>query len=440
MARDAPPDPLIGDTIKGRYRLVQQLGVEATGTAYLAETVDSRQLATIRLLPGVFAEDDPFTWRFLRQVPEAIERSLSDSTFVALLEAGRTADGRLFAAFEHLGPRRLSDVLREESPLELPRALRLAIQIGQGFETAQNLGCLDLPIGPARIAIVGNEAVKLLGSEVVALRTLGVLDRLGPEPADPGSVAPEQRDGQPATDRAAVYVFGAAVHQILTGVSPPADPTARPRSLRMARPGISRRLDRVVSPALDPQPARRPASVTTMLNQLAAELVLLDEPSVGPRRWALVWGVTGVVTLLVLAGLWFLPARGGPSGKASRGAAEPVKATQPVPRPVPTLAQDEPAVAPAATGSVGVPAESPLTTAGLPQAAAPARPATLLPRAAPRTLEQALPPAPRRDDAPPTVSTAPAPPPRVAPRPEPARREPDDPDPSAVIDWLLGKD
>src|SRR5919109_992432 len=57
-------DPFIGNTIKGKYRVLKKLGAGGMGAVYLAEQMSIGRKVALKMLHREFAVDDEFVRRF----------------------------------------------------------------------------------------------------------------------------------------------------------------------------------------------------------------------------------------------------------------------------------------------------------------------------------------------------------------------------------------
>jgi serine/threonine protein kinase len=123
-------DPLIGQLVQGRYRIISRLGDGGMGTVYLA----GRKVA-LKVLHGECTTDEEFVSRFRQEA--RLAASLSNRNVVTVYDFDQTDDGRLFIAMEYVDGRTLSDVIKQDGALSLRRVVRLATRIATGLHLAR---------------------------------------------------------------------------------------------------------------------------------------------------------------------------------------------------------------------------------------------------------------------------------------------------------------
>jgi eukaryotic-like serine/threonine-protein kinase len=420
-------DPLIGQLIEGRYRLSSRLAAGSTGRVYWAH--DDRDLTevTVKLLPTRFDADDRLIASIRAKL--SVTRTLASTkpALAAVYDLQRLEGGGALVVMEPLDGTSLADVIREEAPLPVDRALHLALQIAEALETAHNAGFVHGALEAEHVLIDSQDAVKVTGFEVARLEAA----RRGPRSSEMTrrlllAALPEQ----PA-EEADCRGLGRILHDLLASVERPdvrvegAEP--RRKFGRHVPPTVRRLVVEVVAG----RPERDMSGLANLLWMTLARV------SGGPvsrawRRWRGVGAFgAGVVAVAVITALGIRMMQ--PSSPSSRPAAAPpeVTATRPTPPPATSSAAPSPAARPPEP-LVEPRLAPPPSTVDAPAA----RPAPTRPRvtvSSPRIPEpSALLPGPRAT----SVVAQPAPPAEESAAP---RQEPQEPDPSAVIDWLLNE-
>ncbi|HET6882593.1 MAG TPA: protein kinase [Pirellulales bacterium] len=248
----------------GDYRLLRTLGQGGMGTVWEAEQAGSGRRVALKLLSPRLSPTTENIDRFLREGKLAASVSHPRSTFV--FGAGQQ-DGQPYIAMELMPGRTLKDVLDEEGPLPVERAVDYMLDVIDGLEAAHALGVIHRDVKPSNCFLDGDGRVKIgdFGLSKSLVSAAG-LTQTGTFVGTPQFAAPEQVKGGAVDQRTDVYAVGATLFCLLAGRAPfegeavavvaqiVSDPAPRLRSLRSeVRPS----LDRVVARTLEKEPARR---------------------------------------------------------------------------------------------------------------------------------------------------------------------------------------
>ena len=260
-------DPVVGQTIAKRYRVVRRLGGGSLGTVYLAKELATGKDIALKILVKELQCDD-----------EALKQCRWDARFatasqpsniVRVFEVNRTDEGQVFIAMEYLQGENLADMIRREGALELGRALRLASQIAQGLVAASRAGVPHRDLKPQNVVVVGpDERVKVTDFGVARLwRTTMGGARTRPHSVTLEYTAPERLIGGDADDRTDVYGLAAMLYAMLTGAAPSTgasrgtegneDLWQAPPPVRELRPEVPVALEQALLRAMEREPERR---------------------------------------------------------------------------------------------------------------------------------------------------------------------------------------
>lgn len=289
----ASSDPLIGQTIAGRFYIVERLGQGQAGTLYRAEHVTLRRRMAVKLLHKHLAQSDDAVERFRREAITVCE--IDNDHIPQVYDFGRTEDGRLFFAVEFLEGEPLSQLIGREGRLAVDRTVDILAQIADGLVPAHTLGYIHRDLRPRNIFLSRRRGrqdfiklldfglAKLVQPEVDVRRTA-----MGTAYGDPHYMAPEQARGDTIDRRADIYALGALGFEMLTGEPPfVGDGTftilgkvldAPVPRVRERRPDCPAWLESVVRVALAKPPSERFQTVTQFLEALERKQVLQTQP------------------------------------------------------------------------------------------------------------------------------------------------------------------
>lgn len=270
-------DPLVGQTLDGRYRVEARIAVGGMATVYRAvDTRLDRVLALKVMHPGL-AADAGFVDRFIREA-KAVAR-LAHPNVVGVYDQG--SDGTfVYLAMEYIAGCTLRDVLRERGALQPRAALDILEPVLAALGAAHRAGLIHRDVKPENVLIGDDGRVKVADfglvravdttTSVTAGSVLGTVSYLAPEQIEHGTI--DQR-----TD---VYACGVLLYEMLTGAKPHTGGTPMQVIFHVlnediaapsqAVPGLAPVLDALVGRAAARDPQLRPADAVELLAQLRA--------------------------------------------------------------------------------------------------------------------------------------------------------------------------
>ncbi len=318
-----PPDPLIGQTVGGRYHIVRRIGAGGMGTVYEARLEPLGKRVALKVLLPTLVDDDLKLQRFMNEA--RILGELRHPNTVSLIDFGHLDGGRLFIAMEYLHGGDLAALLAK-GRVEQRAAVKITRQIVASLAEAHTRGVIHRDLKPQNVLfdeVAGEDFVvrvadfglarfdPLLGqSDVVddaaAARKEGEYGggrkgfRLQPVQTVPGTrlgtpayIPPEQAFARPIDHRADLYSVGVMLYEMLVGHRPFDDESSQGLCLahlyqdaipiaEVTSPGeLDPELEQLVMMLLAKKPEDRPANaevVLTVLDRIATRLAPTTRP------------------------------------------------------------------------------------------------------------------------------------------------------------------
>jgi serine/threonine-protein kinase len=218
-SRDA--DPLVGQTIDGRYLVEGVLGEGGMGVVYQARHTGIDRKVALKVLRSEFANDREILERFVLEAKTA--SSLGNPHIVDILDFGRLSDGSTYFAMEHLDGISLTEAINQR--LKPERIARLGIQVCDGLAAAHARNIVHRDLKPDNIFILnrqGQDFVKLLDFGIAKVSTDATqkLTRAGAVFGTPHYMSPEQAAGTTVDHRADIYALGVILYEMASGKLP----------------------------------------------------------------------------------------------------------------------------------------------------------------------------------------------------------------------------
>src|SRR6266480_7269998 len=138
VALEKTDDSLLGQTLAGKYRIEERLSEGGMGTVYRGRHVLMDKTVAIKVLRPSLAADEKIVARFSREARAASR--ISHPHALSVTDFGEAGNGIVFLVMEYLSGKTLKEVIREEGPMALPRAVELIRQVGGALDAAHAEG------------------------------------------------------------------------------------------------------------------------------------------------------------------------------------------------------------------------------------------------------------------------------------------------------------
>ncbi|TNE52347.1 MAG: cyclic nucleotide-binding domain-containing protein [Deltaproteobacteria bacterium] len=210
----------------GPYFMERLLAAGANGRLYCAKHVGTEQLVALKLLHPQLL-DQPKSIRRLRREAE-IGIRLQHPHAVKLFEFGVDPTFGIFLVMELIVGDTLYQLLQDEGPLEVDRALSIALQICEVLDKAHHLQIVHRDLKPSNVMLkwhpTTKDFVKVCDFGMAKIATYDhtetQLTMPGTVHGTPGYMAPEQCRGAETTTSTDIYTLGVLLYEMLTGILP----------------------------------------------------------------------------------------------------------------------------------------------------------------------------------------------------------------------------
>jgi serine/threonine-protein kinase len=282
VALERTDDALLGQTLAGKYRIEEKLSAGGMGTVYRGTHVLMDKTVAVKVLLPSLAADEKIVARFSREARAASK--ISHPHALSVTDFGEAEGGVVFLVMEYLSGLTLKQIIRQEGPMALARAVEILRQVGGALDAAHAEGVVHRDLKSDNIMLLSSS-----GADYAKVLDFGIAKIKEPEGTyDPGLTAPdlvigtpqymspEQCSQSPDIDaRSDIYSLGVILYEMLVGHVPftGGSPTAimlkhlqHPApSVLDERGDIPEAVGRVVARALEKRPEDRYETVGALV-------------------------------------------------------------------------------------------------------------------------------------------------------------------------------
>jgi tRNA A-37 threonylcarbamoyl transferase component Bud32 len=223
------PDPLIGLTLGGKFKVVSRLGEGGMGAVYQGEQQlgTSKRRVAVKTLHPEYSRDQKIKDRFTRECGTLAE--LEHPHTIQVYDFGTTPDGQLYIVMEFVQGTNVGDILLREGPMSPERVASVMTQVCGSLEEAHGRGIVHRDLKPDNVVLTERAGQK----DFVKLLDFGIAKRGGEADKNeqkltqqgmvlgtPPYMSPEQFTGRPIDARSDIYSLGAMSYEMLTGTLP----------------------------------------------------------------------------------------------------------------------------------------------------------------------------------------------------------------------------
>jgi Flp pilus assembly protein TadD len=221
------PDPLVGQLLDNRYRMIERLAEGGMGTVYRAEHVGLHKEVAVKIVQDAANSDHAL--RFLREA--MLTSRIDHPNVVSAIDYGTFEDGAAYLVMSLVEGPTLAHVMRFEGPMSWARAAEIGAQIADAVAAAQAQGIVHRDLKPENVVLQpmadGTDVVKVLDFGIAKyardslappqVRGAQHVTRTGVVVGTPGYMAPEQAVGMRADHRADLYSIGVMLWECVAG-------------------------------------------------------------------------------------------------------------------------------------------------------------------------------------------------------------------------------
>jgi len=205
--------PIIGRKLGG-YHILEFIGRGSTGKVYRARQVSLDRDVAFKILHPALATQKRFIQEFEHEAHAA--GKLNHEAIVQVFDVGSIGPLR-YISMDFMEGGNAKELLEEEGPLDIAKALGMIRDITSALAYAQSAGILHRDVKPANM-LLDDQGTAKLADLGISQPLHALFEERGEDIAgSPHYMSPEQALGKPLDIRSDIYSLGASFFQLLTG-------------------------------------------------------------------------------------------------------------------------------------------------------------------------------------------------------------------------------
>jgi eukaryotic-like serine/threonine-protein kinase len=212
----------------GPYEVLAPIGAGGMGEVYRAHDTKLVRDVAIKVLPEAFAHDPERLSRFQR---EAKMLAALNHPNIATIYGLEQSNGTHYLVMELVSGETLAERIKQEGPVPVEEALKIAVRIAEALEAAHEKGIIHRDLKPANVKVTPEGKVKVLD---FGLAKAFVGDATDSNPSESPTLSmaatmhgvilgtaaymsPEQARGKAVDKRTDIWAFGCVLYELLCG-------------------------------------------------------------------------------------------------------------------------------------------------------------------------------------------------------------------------------
>lgn len=204
--------------LAGRYELLEQIGEGGMAVVYKARCKLLNRYVAIKILKPEFTKDLKLVESFKKESQAAA--SLVHPNIVGVYDVGR--EGNInYIVMELVEGKILSDIIKEQGPLDYKKAIDIGQQIAAGLSCAHKNHIIHKDVKPHNVLVTNDGVAKITDFGIAKFVDNATI--VGNADTVMGSVhyfSPEQARGGYVDEKSDIYSLGIVMYEMITGKVP----------------------------------------------------------------------------------------------------------------------------------------------------------------------------------------------------------------------------
>ncbi len=202
----------------GRYELEEKIGSGGMAEVYKAHDNSLDRTVAVKILHEAFRSDEEFIKKFQREAKAAAR--LSHPNIVSIYDVGVERLDEYYIVMEYVEGKSLKDKIRDEGPLDILTATKIAKDISSGLAHAHANNLVHCDIKPHNILMTNDGHAKIADFGIARAITESTMTYGGNVVGSVHYFSPEQAQGGAITPKSDIYSLGIVMYEMLTNRLP----------------------------------------------------------------------------------------------------------------------------------------------------------------------------------------------------------------------------
>ncbi|MFM9135127.1 MAG: serine/threonine-protein kinase [bacterium] len=208
----------MGDTILGRYVIVERLGSGAMGVVYRAQDATLERDVALKVLLPHIGQDPELLQRFRREA--RVLAKIRNPSIIVVHDLVTLDDQRLVLVLEFVAGGSLDGYISANGPLDWRHTAQIGVAAAEALAEAHEAGVVHRDIKPSNILMEPDGGIRVADFGIARISGESSMTMQGESIGTPAFMSPEQALGQETGPASDIYSLGAVLYAATTGQVP----------------------------------------------------------------------------------------------------------------------------------------------------------------------------------------------------------------------------
>src|SRR6266852_3675519 len=263
-----------------RFHIEQLLGEGGMGKVFKAYDKELGRTVALKILQPELTKDPSVILRFKQEL--LLASKISHRNILRIHDLSEY-EGMKFITMAFIEGKDLNQILKEEKPLPLNRAMKIARQLCEALDAAHAEGVVHRDFKPHNVLMSSTDQVYVSDFGLAtSLETAKMgMTRTGAFVGTPRYMSPEQVEGKPVDSRSDLYSLGLVLYEMVAGEVPFAGESTwqvmyqrvkeTPKDVQLVNPSVPESIAKIVMHCLEKEPGERYQTAKEILADIDAQ-------------------------------------------------------------------------------------------------------------------------------------------------------------------------